>query len=364
MSFWKNIFGENKQGSPAANEPQSRQLPSGLVAKEFGEINVCLRDGQYEVLATILMEPQGKEAEGWQTGVALDASGSMKPSYGLGLMPGPKGAPTSEDIQSYLAKGYLQKVKQGAETKIFPTPQGEAALVADGFRTRSKNEIEPQARKFTAYLASNLDADGGTTVIYWAAGDGSQIEVIGDLTSDQCELAKFAGPQKVDFGQRTVLTPAVKYFVERFKDARRGMYVFITDGELHDLENVKKYTVQLCLEIAANKRNPVKCVLVGLGESINEGQMEQLDDLDSGTEIDIWDHKICKDMRSITEIFAEVVSENTIVAPTARILDASGAVVKNYTDGLPAKITFTMPASSPHFVLEVGGQKIQQVVTG
>lgn len=364
MSFWKKIFGESSQGSPSANEPQSRQLPSNIVAKEFGEVNVCVRGRQCEVLATILMEPQGKEAEGWQTGVALDASGSMKPSYGKGLVAGPRGDPPADVIRQYLSKGLLKQVQHGGQTLILPTPAGETALVSDGYRVMSKNEIEPQARRFTAYLASNLDADGGTTVIYWAAGDGSHIEVIGDLTSDQCELAKFTGPQKVDFGQRTVLTPAVKYFVDRFKDARRGMYVFITDGELHDLEDVKKYTTQLCREIAANKRNPVKCVLVGLGESINEEQMEQLDDLDSGTEVDIWDHKICKDMRSITEIFAEVVSENTIVAPTARILDASGAVVKNYTDGLPAKIAFAMPAASAHFVLEVGGQKITQSVTG
>ena len=99
-----------------------------------------------------------------------------------------------------------------------------------------------------------------------------------------------------------------------------------------------------------------------MGSSINEDQMEQLDDLDSGTEVDIWDHKIAKDMRTITEIFAELVSENQIVAPTGRIVDASGQVAKAYTDGVPAKIAFTMPATSDWFQLEIGGQKIRQQI--
>jgi len=106
----------------------------------------------------------------------------------------------------------------------------------------------------------------------------------------------------------------------------------------------------------------LKCVLIGLGSNINEDQMEQLDDLDSGTEVDIWDHKIAKDMRQTTEIFAELVTENQIVAPSARILDASGQVAKAYTDGLPAKIEFTMPATSDWFELEVGGERIRQSV--
>jgi hypothetical protein len=99
-----------------------------------------------------------------------------------------------------------------------------------------------------------------------------------------------------------------------------------------------------------------------MGDGINEEQMEELDDLESGTEVDIWDHKIAKDMRSVTEIFAELVTENQVIAPTGRILDASGQAVKTYTDGLPAKISFTMPATSEWFELEVAGQRIRQSV--
>jgi hypothetical protein len=58
------------------------------------------------------------------------------------------------------------------------------------------------------------------------------------------------------------------------------MYVFLTDGRIDDLESVKAATRRLAAEIAAGRRGSVKCVLVGLGDEIDESQMEQLDDLD------------------------------------------------------------------------------------
>jgi hypothetical protein len=43
--------------------------------------------------------------------------------------------------------------------------------------------------------------------------------------------------------------------------------------------------------------------------------MEQLDDLPEERDlpVDIWDHKIAKDMRDLKDIFAEVVDEAAIV---------------------------------------------------
>jgi hypothetical protein len=360
MAFWNKLFG-NEKAQPQGAEPPSHQLPSSIVAKHFGEVNVRKRAGVWEVSLTILMEPQG--AEGWQTGVALDASGSMEGLFGrlLEAVPGRGNVPPNI-MQDLARRNLIGQQGSGETARIILTNEAANELKRLGYFRDSQNDVQPQARKFTAYLAGNLDADGGTTVIYWACGDGSQIEVLGDFTADQCETATFKGPEKVAFGQKTMLTPAVKYFVDRFSDAKMAMYVFITDGELNDLEEVKKYTIRLCREIQAKKRNPLKCVLIGLGSQVNEDQMEQLDDLDSGTEVDIWDHKIAKDMRTITEIFAELVSENQVVAPTGRILDGSGQVVKVYSDGVPAKISFTMPATSEWFELEVGGERIRQPV--
>ncbi len=362
MAFWSKLFGQEKPAPSTRPKEISHQLPSGIVAKEFGEVNVGKVGDRLNVRFTILMEPTGSAAEGWQTGVAIDASKSMLDVYGQGIVEGPKGNPPPSLLEDYKRKGWLQFIPYQGQTYTIPTREAKADMVARGHSAWTRNEIEPLARRVTAYLASNLDADGGTTVIYWACGDGKQIEVIGDLTAEDCEKAPFQGPKQVDFGDGTALAPAVKYFVERFADADNGMYIFLTDGELNDLEDVKEYTITLCRDIQAKRRKPVKCVLIGIGENVNEAQMEELDDLDSGTDVDIWDHKIAREMRAIVEIFAEVVSEHQIVAPHGRVFDSSGAEVISFSDGLPARVAFQMAASSDWFELEVAGQRIRQPV--
>jgi hypothetical protein len=290
------------------------------VVDPFGEVNVYPSAGRTRVVATILMEPH---KEGAQTGIALDGSGSMSKLYGV------------EDGSRVLSP-------------IFGGPK------------KLHNEVTPVAQKLCSYLARKIDADGGTTCIYWAVGtNGGQIEVVGDLTADQAERHVFGPPR--DFGTGTQLLPAVKYFVERFKDAPWGFYVFITDGELHDLDAVKDYSTRLAREIHARRRNPLKFVLIGVGPSVNETQMEELDDLDTGTPIDLWDHKLAAEMRVLQEIFAEVVDKNTRVADNGRILDPNGRVVKDYSgSGLPAFLEFEMPAGAESFTLEVNGTRVNQ----
>jgi hypothetical protein len=294
------------------------------VVEPFGEINVHpASGGRTRVVATILMEPR---KEGAQTGIALDGSGSMAKLYGV------------EDGSRVLSP-------------IF------------GGAKKLQNEITPVAQQLCAYLARKIDADGGTTCIYWAVGPGGgDIEVVGDLRADQAERHVF-GPPK-DFGTGTQLLPAVKYFVERFRSAPWGFYVFITDGELHDLDAVKDYSTRLAREIAARRRNPVKFVLIGIGPSVNETQMEELDDLETGTEIDLWDHKLAAEMRVLQEIFAEVVDKNARVADNGRILDPQGRVVKDYKDiGLPTYLEFEMPAGADYFTLDVNGTRTHQVLS-
>jgi hypothetical protein len=292
------------------------------VVEPFGEVNVYAADhGRQRVVATILMEPH---KEGAQTGLALDGSASMAEVYGV------------------------KKEEPGFLASLF------------GMTKPVHNDVTPVAQKLCAYLARKIDADGGTTCIYWATGEhGSQIEVVGDLRAEEAEQHVFGPPRH--FGTGTQLLPAVKYFVERFKDAPWGFYVFVTDGELHDLEACKHYSTQLAKEVAGKRRNPLKFVLIGVGPSINEQQMEELDDLDTGTEIDLWDHKIASEMRVLQEIFAEVVEKNARIADKGRILDPHGQVVKDYSDtGLPAFLEFVMPAGADYFTLDVNGNKIHQ----
>lgn len=291
------------------------------VVDPFGEVNVFSKPGgKLRVTATILMEPR---KEGSQTGIALDGSGSMAGLYGI------------DDGGGFLASLFSRKKDK-------------------------KNVITPVAQKICAYLARKIDADGGTTCIYWATGPGgSRVEVIGDLNADEAERHFFGPPQ--EFGTGTQLLPAVRYFVERFHDAPWGFYVFITDGELHDLDAVKDYSRQLARDVAEGRRHPLKFVLIGVGADVEERQMEELDDLDTGVNVDLWDHKLAGEMRVLQEIFAEVVDKNARVAEKASILDANGNVVKNYSDtGLPAFLDFEMPASARSFVLDVEGKRIEQ----
>ncbi len=337
----------------------SRQLPSTMVAAEFGEVNVADTPAGRTVKFTILMEPQGVEAEGWQTGVALDGSASMKSWYGRSL----SGKVPPSAAAEYQRKGWTaERVEDGKRVMVFQK-EAYADAIAKGHLKFTTNIVEPAAREFISYLAANLDADGGTTVIYWACGDGSAYEVSGDFTAEQCKALTVTGPVEKPFGAGTKLTPAVKYFVERFADAERGMYVFLTDGRLDDLAEVKAYTAKLCREIAGGTRKPVKCVLIGVGDQVDERQMEELDDLDTGTDVDIWDHKIHADMRGIVEIFAEVVSENTTVAPTGALYGPSGELVVRFADGVPGSISATLPPGAAFFELEVAGTRIRQALS-
>lgn len=303
------------------------QLDSSQTVDPFGEVNVFAEaDGRVRVRATILMRPQ---VEGAQTGLAIDGSNSMNEFFGA----------------------------SGAVSSIF----GAAT-----------NVVQPVARTMAKYLA-NFDSDGNTTVIYWACGiGGGEIQELGDMNTDQAGSFEFSTPAKPGTG--TQLLPAVKYFTEtKFPSAPWAIFVFITDGVLEDLEKVKQYSLQIGSEIAQGKRNFTKFVLIGLGDKVDEQSMEELDDLDygglkdtNGDDIDLWDHKMAKDMKKLEEIFAEVVSERMTLSPSATITDSTGAPVKpkdreSYADGLPALLEFTMAPGSTSFTLNLpSGQSIIQ----
>ena len=358
MGLFKRMFSTKPEPSQPqeAEEPPAKAmhtLDAGLVVEPFSKINYWdLPNGGRRVRAYLLME---RPIEGAQTGVAIDSSASMQGPFGRLLL----GQASQRDVDEYKRKGMVQvAVQDGREYTIW-SAQAVKELVARGVFRFSANIVEPQAREMTSYL-SKFDADGGTTVIYWATDDGRQVEVLGDFTGAQCSTARFGGPKR--FGTATHLVPAIKYFVDRFADARWGIYIFITDGRLDDLDAVKHYCTQLAREIEARKRNDLKFVLIGVGDEIDEHQMEELDDLDTGTEVDLWDHKIAKEMKQLAEIFAEVVSETMIVVPGDGLIKDSGAnIVKDYRDsGLPALMWFDLPPGSPRFTLHVGTQVVTQ----
>jgi len=335
------------------------QLPSNILDKAFSEIDVNEKGGKLEIFYSIMGDLRGEMAEGWETGIAVDASVSMKEAFGKRLV----GTVPEDAVKKYKKKGWVEtKHQDGNKVTIYYQKAHEDAIKR-GYLSPTNNIVEPEARKFSSYLADNLDEDGGTDIIYWACGkDGKNIEEFGELDSNSCNSMKFIGPVKQNWGEATHLLPAVEYFEKKYLTAKRCLFVFITDGHLDDLADVKKFTVKLAKVIEAGKRNPFKAILIGIGKEIDEGQMIELDDLDTGTDIDIWDHKIAAEMKDIMEIFAEIVDEKTIVAPLGTIYDSNGTVVKKFNDGVPAKGYFNLPLNSDSFTFKVGDQTINQEI--
>lgn len=331
-------------------------IAASHTAPEFGKVTVWPHQTGLELDVTILGEPQGRDAEGWRTGIALDASSSMQDAYGRRLL----GKVPSVLMREYVAKGWIEERQvDGRPIRIFQRAAYDDAI-ARGHLRFTPNRVESCAREWIAYLAGQLDAQGETAVMYWACGTGEQIEVLGDLDEDRAAQTAIHGPTRTTFGLQTHLLPALRYFIERFATARRGMYLFITDGRIDDFEAVTRYSTQIARAIATGQRHPLKAILIGLGDQIDLTQMDALDTLDTGTTVDLWDCRHVQDMRSLRDIFAEVVSEHHIVATTATLYDEHGNPVKRYTDGVPARLRFMLPMGCTFFELEIPGRRIRQ----
>ena len=300
------------------------QIADDKVVDPFGEVNVLPGSaGMARVRVTILMAPSVENAS---VALATDASRSMIDNFG------------------------------GA---------GLSAIF------KKENQVELVARAMAEYLA-NFSGDGKVSLAYWAMGTGGQqVQDLGRVDAVGAAAKTFQPPQNMGTG--TCLLPAVKHFTAgEFKDKKWSLAVFITDGVLDDLEAVKAYTFELAREMAAGTRGFTKLVLIGIGKDCDESQMEQLDDLlddsgladSAGNDIDIWDHSMAANMKSLAAVFKEVVSRNTIVASSAVITDDRGAAVKSdqpFTDGLPAIFEFELPAGSKSFTLALpDGQKFVQ----
>ncbi len=357
------------------NETTSFQMPANLVVAEFGEVNVRrntaeLKEAKCHVEFTIAMEPQGQFAEGWRTGLALDASASMKRAYGRKI----EARVDPELLTTYIKQGRLRAYVEDGEPTRKIQREAFAEIQEKGYEVNyTKNILQPLVQDFTAYLSGSLDGTGKTSIIYWGCGKGDEIQVLGEFDAASCRELKIFGPANFQLGKTTNLLPAIAYFTnqssfadqgatKQYSQAQHGIYIFLTDGRIDDLEQVKNYTKELALEIAVSKRNYLKLILIGIGNDVDRYQLQELDDFDTGLDIDIWDYKIASEMTNLTQIFAEVVNENQIIAETGSIYDDAGICVKSYPKGLPAKVDFIMRDDSKWFELEVNNQRIRQSI--
>ena len=131
----------------ATTGPGEYTIPSNLTAAELGKINVRQDGNGMNVSFTILMEPQGSDAEGWQTGVALDASASMKPWYGQAL----DGRVPPEAMAEYQQRGWIKSKSEDGKTITFLTREAYGDAIKRGHLKMSANIVQPLAREFLAY---------------------------------------------------------------------------------------------------------------------------------------------------------------------------------------------------------------------
>lgn len=238
-----------------------------------------------------------------------------------------------------------------------------------GFGPFARNQVREVAQVMCQYIASHADQAGGTTLLYWATGDPQEIEPHGFLAGDQAQVYAFPPPKL--YGRSTNLLPALRFFAEGmhpktgqpFRQAKFGLFVFITDGAIEDLEAVKQYSTQLAQEIHTGSRTPLKLILIGLGDQVDERQLTELDNLETGTDQDLYFHKVASRMTELAEIFTELVDGSMILADDGAVHDAKGNEVLSFRDTkVPARFEFDLPAGATGFSLEIAGQKFSQTL--
>ncbi|MBU8895277.1 VWA domain-containing protein [Corallococcus sp. H22C18031201] len=270
-----------------------------------------------KVVATLLHDPT---VEGLDVALYMDGSASMENEYG----------------------------PRGILAKLAPV----------------KNQVEPQMQWMLEYLA-NKDRDGKVRVAYWATGDGTQIEMVGDLTGPEAKGYRFPGPRA--YGKATVMLPVLRDFVAHIKQqvpvgAKRGLAVIITDSQLNDAQDVMAYATQVAKEIASGRLPRINFVFVGVGSNVDEEQMEEVSHTKYPGVGHLWCHRIADRMEEMAELVAVLVDETMTVAAGGTVFDEQGAILKTYEGRLPAVLEFDVPAQCKAFTLEVAGQRFTQPI--
>ncbi len=294
--------------------------------RPLADVNVLpRRDGSHEIVVCFMPDPDllfGGEAHA-HAFLALDASASLKKLYGFG---GPFGGDPN----------YMQAV----------------------------------ARKLGATLTS-VTRTGKVSAAYWAVSpDGSKVEPIGELDEAGWQHATIAGPRKEKWGKGTRLLPALQFCTEKVAaGADWTLGVIVTDGIIEDEPDCVAYCLRIGKEMALGRRKPIKLILIGIGEEVDEAQLERFDDMfeGSGVAYDLWSHGLVHSMRDEADILAvlygELMTEETIVAPRGWVEDHRGTPLRNWSDGLPGKFRFELPRGHTSFVIRTPERAIAQDIS-
>lgn len=236
---------------------------------------------------------------------------------------------------------------------------------------RQRNPVEEAMRTIVPYIAQK-DADGKCHVAYWATGrKGTQLEPIGELTADSAATYEFDGPQ--EFGGGTYLLPAVRDFVayiqqlQQQDEVKAAMAAIVTDGQLHDFDDLLRYTQELANAIMAGKFPRTSLVLVGVGPDVNHEQMETLAEStpENFTGRDIWCCAEAESVDDLPELVAHLLDTNTPAFWGGAVLkDEQGRIVQAWEDMVPAVVEFELPANARSFTLQVGNETFTQSLEG
>ncbi len=269
--------------------------------------------------------------------------------------------------------------------------RAEAVLAIDGSFSMRKmfgrkdpffnepNYVEAVARKVGDIL-TGYTGSGQVSMSFWAVGPGgSQVQPIGTFDAAGCAAAEIPAPKNM--GGDTQLLPVLKHICEKVSPKAEGMTfgVIITDGIFRDLDDAKKYCMQIGQEYVAGKRKQLKLVLIGVGDQVDEDQMLVLDDMFEGTpmedDVDIWAHGLAASMKDEMDIlgvlFGELVDPEEIIAASGTIVDDQGCPVTdekgrelNTRDGIKAKLRFFLSKGAKSFTIHVPQGDIVQDITG
>jgi hypothetical protein len=335
----------------------SRQLPPVQLANEFGEVSLRRVGEELQVVAALAMGAFViGDGENCHVGLALDGSASMKKNYGR-----QRQVPTAVATE-FINKGMFKLVEIDGVSRKVLTAEAHKQAMEQGLAERSKNRVRESAvvliENMIRTFATGGAAKGQCEIIYWACEPGGTgIEPAGNVTTAQIPTLKIDGPRDAKFGSQTHLAPAFRHFLEK-TGGNSGIFVFMTDGRIDDETAVIQMTHEIAGKMHAAGVYPpnVRCVLIGIGREIDEDQFSRIDDMPMPRELenyDIWNSKIFSDMRDMSDAWSEIFDPTAIIATRARVYDDQQNVVQEWTDGVKALISFSMPANSRSFELEI-----------
>ncbi|RYZ41008.1 MAG: VWA domain-containing protein [Myxococcaceae bacterium] len=215
-------------------------------------------------------------------------------------------------------------------------------------------------------MAIYMDASGSMREEYkYETKPRSFLEWIRGAPLKGTDVNQYKFPGAKQLGGFTYLEPAlrdyVKYLEEQVKvGAKRGCAIVVTDGRLHDAEAVEKFSAEVAKKIATGKLPRINFVLVGVGDDIDEEQLEHIAHEEYPGVGHLWCHRIAKEITQVAELVAVLVDETMTVAAGGTIYDDKGKILKTYEGRLPAVLEFDVPEGAKSFTLEVSGQRYTQ----